>query len=848
MIYSKAAPEYRERGWNTPLPLPAGMKYPPPDGTTGNNPEVEAEELDAWEAECEQNNIGLRMPRDGEWEVIGIDVDHYATKRGADTLAEAEMTYGPLPDTFRSTRRDVNGPSGIYFFRVPSEKKWNGKLGADVDIIQRSHRYAVVAPSVVDGEAYRWYTASRKLMRKPPKVDQLPELPETWQKHLVKGAATTRATTPVAEMESLDDAWGWMEKNLPGYAKLPSREMARASSLEDLQQEAAGGAHDMLISRSHRVIMLAVEGHHGCQAALESIQYAFRQEVLEGDGTRRSQSAADSEISRAIVREVDKIRGDIADGLIIISNTSGFTADDEAEFDQLDRVLKRAVAKRPEIVDPDATLDNDSGNAQILVEYWGRELRGITESPKEWVLWDNDHARWSRLPQGKLYDQVCVPAVQNPLMKASEACRDAGSRAEKMGDDETAKKEYKKAAEVKLRATQAGNRGKMDNMLSVALSKPGVSVSWNLFDADGMKLGVGNGVIDFNRLESIKGVYDAGDLLVQGLPEDYISLNTGTAFVANASSKLWDDYLDTFLPDLYYRSFVQRVFGYSLLGGNPNRLMVFLQGGTSTGKSTILEAVMAATGEYAGQVNVGEVFREKQDGGPNPALVSALPKRIITASEVGQQHYLHADVIKRMTGTDHLSARMLYSNDLVSRQPSFTPIIATNSMPTIKDGDAALWRRLLILPFDRQVKQDGEQHARLQDDPKALEAILLWMVEGLLDYLELGLAPETWPEQCKARQSEFVAGTSPLQTFLSECVEKEEGSTCTAAEFHTAYKAWCISEGIPDKDILLKSVLTRSLKANGVESYKSSVYDPTLGKSRYAVKYRNIKLYGKPSD
>lgn len=849
MTYGKAAPDYRDRGWNTPLPLPSGKKYPPPDGTTGNNDEVSDEVLDAWEERHQDGNIGLRMPRDGEWEVIGIDVDHYATKRGGDTLAESEMRYGPLPDTFRSTRRSVNSPSGIYFFRVPAMKKWNGKLGADVDIIQRSHRYAVVAPSVVDDQEYKWVTPRRKLMRKPPRVDQLPELPETWQRHLLKGAAIVRATKRAEDMttSSLDDALEWMQKNLPGYSNLPSSEMARASAMEELEEEAAGGAHDMLISRSHRVIMLAVEGHHGCQSALETIQEVFRHEVLESEGARRGPESARSEIERAIVNEVEKVRSDIAEGMILISNTSGFTAEDEEEFDQLDRILKKAVAKRPEIVDPEDTADNDSGNADILVAYWGRELRGIAESPKEWVFWDNDHARWSRLPQGKLYDSVCRPAVERPLSRAADACFDAANRAEQMGDDETAAKEKQKGAAARKRATEAGNRGKMDNMLSVAQSKPGVGVSWSKFDADGLKLGVENGVLDFHRAPKGR-IQDVADLLIPGRPEYHISLNAGTAFVADAQSDLWDEYLDTFLPEKKYRRFVQRVFGYSMLGGNPDRLMVFLQGGTSTGKSTILEAVMAATGEYATSVNVGEVFRERQDGGPNPALVSALPKRIITASEIGQNHYLHSDVVKRMTGTDHLSARMLYSNEVVSRQPAFTPIIATNSMPTIKDGDAALWRRLLILPFDHSVPQASATHKRLTDDPKALEAVLLWLVEGLLSYLRMGLAPDTWPEQCTARRTEFVAGTSPLQTFLAECTQKKAGSAVDANDFFGSYKAWCIAEGIPERDILLKSVLTRTLKSNGIESFRSSVYNKVTKKTFAVTKYRDITLTGKAAD
>ncbi len=44
-------------------------------------------------------NVGLRLPEC----VLGIDVDAYAGKSGAATLAEAEARLGALPLTWRST-------------------------------------------------------------------------------------------------------------------------------------------------------------------------------------------------------------------------------------------------------------------------------------------------------------------------------------------------------------------------------------------------------------------------------------------------------------------------------------------------------------------------------------------------------------------------------------------------------------------------------------------------------------------------------------------------------------------------------------------------------------------------
>ena len=862
MTYAKSAPIYLQQGWD-PFPLPKLLKAPPADEpvhATGNYPAVPEAVVEGWMRDRPDDNTGIRMPRVGEFEVIGIDVDHYGSKVGGDTLAVKELTYGPLPETWRSTSRDIHNPSGIYFFRVPAKMKWQGKVGADIEIIQRTFRYAAAWPSIWwdakfpdPGEKktkrqYFWYGPDLTRLRKPPQVMDLPMLPETWQQALVKGSAVERGEVDDdSKVADVNDAYAWMTKNLPGYDKLPSSEMAEISHPENLADEAKGGAHEMLISRSHHAIMLAVEGHHGCQVALENIRDAFYGEVVDGENKRRSKGQARGEINRAIVNEVEKLKQDLKDELLIISNTSGFTAEDPEEYSSLDLVMRRAVQKRPERVDPELYLNNDTGNAQMLTEYWGRQLRAITERPNVWIFWNEDDCRWDEIPQGKIYHSCCIPAVQDRLLLASEDATNAAKRAGDQGDGDTEKDEYGKAKEYKNRATQSGNKNRMDAMLGVAASEPGVSVSTTRFDSNKMQLGVDNGVIDFSKAEA-GPIDNVSELLVEGKPDDYISLNTRVPLVAGATSALWDSYLDTFLPDHDYRAFVQRVFGYSLLGGNPNRLLVFLQGGTSTGKSTILDAVMKAVGDYAGSVNVGEVFREKQDGGPNPALVNALPKRIITASEVGQHNYLHADVIKRMTGEDHLSSRVLYSNQIVERRPAFTPIIATNSMPTIKDGDAALWRRLLILPFDHQVKHTDAPTARLTDDPKALEAILLWLVEGMISYLKVGLAPSTWPEQCTNRATEFVAGTSDLQQFLSECVVRSDKGAVEESKLNAIYSAWCTSEGINDREVLGKRALRKALQSNGIETFESTGRNPVTKKTVRFTKFRGIMLAGKHAD
>ena len=173
--YADAAPTYQRRGWG-PIPLRAGTKAPPPAGWTGYGaPYPSGADVTEWASNGDGGgNIALRLPES----VIGLDVDAYGGKPGAETLAEAEARLGPLPATKVSTSRG-DGVSGIRVFRVPAGRCWADVLGPGVEVIHHGHRYAVVAPSVhPEGRPYRWVADGRQV--DGPAVDDLPELPTAW--------------------------------------------------------------------------------------------------------------------------------------------------------------------------------------------------------------------------------------------------------------------------------------------------------------------------------------------------------------------------------------------------------------------------------------------------------------------------------------------------------------------------------------------------------------------------------------------------------------------------------------------------------------------------------------------
>ena len=187
--YAAAADAYRQLGWPGVLPLPAGRKWPPPTGYTGDGgKDPSGADIEEWKHAHPDGNLCLRLP-DG---VIGIDVDAYAPKTGARTLAEAEKRWGPLPHTYRTTSR-TDGVSGIRLFRVPTGTRLCGDIKfpdhntGDVETVQRHHRYALAWPSThPNGNPYLWINEhDGSIMHRPPAVDDLSYLPQAWLDGLI---------------------------------------------------------------------------------------------------------------------------------------------------------------------------------------------------------------------------------------------------------------------------------------------------------------------------------------------------------------------------------------------------------------------------------------------------------------------------------------------------------------------------------------------------------------------------------------------------------------------------------------------------------------------------------------
>ena len=667
--------------------------------------------------------------------------------------------------------------------------KWAGKPGPDIEIIQRTHRYAVTWPSVVEGRSYQWYDPQGRACDVPD-VATFPDLPDSWVDVVFRNAATS-SVTPY-DFATDDKALGWLARTVCGYDD-PVMTPMIGRVVDEITDCLPGGAHDSIVGKLWQIVALAAEGHHGSGAALDVVRGKFLAEV----STRRSEWDALAEWGRSLTGAIGQLRAEIEAGVRVLSRI-GITAEsldvDLAAFYEW-LTDQRRITPFDDVSEYDPS---DSGRADlfnavtadVVQPVRARNLKRDKEmsSAHQWVYWDSRARRRSLIGEDQTLSLWRL-AVSGSYRAAADVL---ASQLDDIDEDDDRYDEIKEQIEALRRAAvRAGDRTIYRAGLASAHALHEHPVYVEDFDQDKNLAGAPNGVLDLaNAAEGSTG------LLRDMTPDDLVFRSIRDPFIPEHTDPLWTRYLDTFLPNRRYRRFVRKLFGYAFLGGNPERKLPFLKGGTGSGKSTIAELATVALGDYAEAFDTNDLFRAKRDGGPKPEILALKDCRIIFASELAEANKLHADAFKRVVGNDSISGRALYSNDVGSHTMMFTPIIATNEMPTIENADGALDGRIIVLPFTASPERNSATSS-LPDQMKASQstrqAFVAWLVAGLLDYLDEGLddLPPEVVEATSAALSElnefrgwaerqFVKHTGPKRLPISQRVGYDK-----------AWSRWC---------------------------------------------------------
>ena len=228
------------------------------------------------------------------------------------------------------------------------------------------------------------------------------------------------------------------------------------------------------------------------------------------------------------------------------------------------------VAPPPPAPDPEELADKHKrhwtpwGLAQRLIVLFPL-FRFLIETGL-WIVWANE--RWQQDTGGIRMHRLCKATINYTLENPD------------CGLDLLA--DYKKWLK------RCETEPMIQQVLALARSDRKIAISVNDLDQHPHLLCCSDCVVDLRTGERLPN-----------RPELYLIKNTNVSYVADAVFGPWESFLDDVTGgNQRIRHFLQVLFGYTLEGSTKEEKLFIFQGAGGTGKSTLLEAVSGAIGEY----------------------------------------------------------------------------------------------------------------------------------------------------------------------------------------------------------------------------------------------------------
>jgi Zierdtviridae DNA primase len=829
--YRNSADKYYKKFWKGTLPLPYKAKEAPPTGFTGHAARYPMpEEIVEWASGSVKKNICIRLAGvSKEYEIVGIDVDHYKSgdkdKRGGDQLEALEEKLGKLPDTWIATSR-IDGKSGIRFFLVKRGFVFRGQVDKDIECISKGYRYAVVWPSLHPlGKTYWWYPPGFAPIEENrsawsegeiPDARHLPLLPEKWVEYITQNKMSAEEYERIDMDSSVDEIYKWAEATFHSGAMCEHMGEKLENHKAKIKNEAT--SHDKIVNAHMNIILLAQEGHLGWKEAINEINNFWGNDVIERD--KRGFDELKGEIWRSYTNALRKVKAKCDERIKIGAAPIDTRCDQLSSGPPNDPVNNVPQQNgRP----ADHYTSDDRGNANHLYDFFGHSVRFV--DGLGWMIWLGD--RWEIDPNGdnlmqrlwhKIHDrQICWLKLfqkyyENVLANIGQGVATTGANAPLPLIK--AREKFKTWSGF---IRDNGNAGRYERMLKKLKSFPDVQIDIKQVNAQRTLLAVANGILDLTG-DKVK--------LIDPKPEYLITYNTGVSWEepSEFAKILWQEYLDTFIPNKELQKVVQVLLGYGLTGFKEDKYFISLKGRPETGKSTMISAILVAMRDYATTVDYSMFQSENHF---NEDLVAALDKRYAFCSEAGDEEKVSAPLLKRIVGGhDEIGGRIKFSMARKVDVPQFMCVFAMNEFFQIIGLDKATKNRMKTIPFDTVPDRlDRTKTTKLLSicGPVVLD----WLIKGYEEFKRNGIPQSNLIEEAN---KEAVAESNIFELFGQIALEKHDhfgkkdirwqdipGWCVRPSKLYERFEMWWVDSREQDRERPSQNVLTRRLKALGYE-------------------------------
>lgn len=299
---------------------------------------------------------------------------------------------------------------------------------------------------------------------------------------------------------------------------------------------------------------------------------------------------------------------------------------------------------------------------------------------------------------------------------------------------------------------------------------------------------------DFNRnpyLVNVRnGLLDIRDMSFKEHTPSYLStVQLNVEYNPQVDCPQFKKFLNEVL-DCKLIPLVQEIVGYLLTTNTVSQNAFVFWGPARTGKSTLLWVV-----EYLllGKKNVSNI--PWQEIGDKFKTAELLGKLANVFSDLPSKSIDDTGIFKVVTGEDYLMAEKKNKNPFKFK-PFARLVFSCNELPrNYVDRTEGFYRRLIIVPFNRQIEKSKIDKALKYKFQREKEGILNWALEGLKRLYENNFEFSE-NELTDGVKKEYKRENNNVISFVEECCELDSLFSCSRIELYEAYKEFCVEAGL----------------------------------------------------
>lgn len=303
---------------------------------------------------------------------------------------------------------------------------------------------------------------------------------------------------------------------------------------------------------------------------------------------------------------------------------------------------------------------------------------------------------------------------------------------------------------------------------------------------------------DPNILNFKNGLLDIRTYELKPHDPEYLSTNQIPVFFnPQAKAHKWEKFLEDIMEgDQGQIKLLQQIAGYCLTTDTSFAKAFVFFGTGGNGKSLFTRVISKLVGtQNVSHLNLTDISRQF-------GLTGLVNRKINVIDEISG-NYFESNTIKNIISGEPMMIDVKFRPEPLEFTPIAKIIFSVNELPKINDTTPGLYRRFIIVPFNRSFTKNPDLQLEQKLDEE-LTGILNWAIEGLKSLRAEGRFNET--EINSNILKAFKMENSPLLEMLEHYYEPAEGEDAEnfalpVGEMYQNYRNYCISSGYKPKSM-----------------------------------------------